>query len=251
MLAYRINQHARNIPESPKTTNLTELRARVGNDRLKGLLDQADTLKPEVSRWKKQGELAAKRLPEWEKLQRFLVVGAGVGALAEVDTAAHGILEGRLLLDISDHVPPLLKQAAQSLRTAVTSAHQAYAKRYANLFEELEASDIWQEISDDQRNAIMKDEGIVSVPDLEVGSDDQIMQLLQKTPVSSWKDKSAALTERFQAAAHAAAKLLEPKTQYIKLKSGTLRTEAEVKVWLAEQEGAIVAKLKEGPVVIG
>jgi hypothetical protein len=145
----------------------------------------------------------------------------------------------------------LLKQAAQSLRSAVTSTHQAYAKRYADLLEELEASDIWEEISGDQRNAIMRDEGISSVPDLEVGSDDQLMQVLQKTPVSSWKDKSAALTERFQAAAHAAAKLLEPKTQYMKLKSGTLRSEADVKAWLAEQEGAIVAQLKEGPVVIG
>ena len=111
------------LPEAPKTTNLTELLARVGNERLKGLLDQADTLKLEVSKWKKQGELAVKLVvPEWEKLQKFLVVGAGVGGLTEVDSAARGILEGRLLLDISDHVPPLLKQAAQSLRTAVTNS---------------------------------------------------------------------------------------------------------------------------------
>ena len=102
------------LPEAPKTTKLADLRARVGNDRLKGLLDEADALKPEVAKWKKQAELAAKRVPEWERLQKFLSAGAGVGALAEAETAAKGILDGRLLLDNSDHVPPLLKQAAQS-----------------------------------------------------------------------------------------------------------------------------------------
>jgi len=239
------------LPEAPKTTNLADLRARVGNDRLKGLLDQADTLKPEVAKWKKQAELAAKRVPEWEKLQRLLGVGAGVGALGEVETAARGVLDGRLLLDSSDHVPPLVKQAAQSLRTAVTAAHQAFATRHAELLKDLEANDAWQKISGQQRTTILSEEGIASVPGLEVGSDDELLAALQRTPVSSWNDKTAALTARFQNAARKAARLLEPKTQYVTLKSGTLRTEAEVKAWLAEQEPTLLAELKKGPVVVG
>jgi hypothetical protein len=239
------------LPETPQTTKLADLRARMGNDRLKGLLDQADTLRPEVAKWKKQAELAAKRLPVWEKLQKFLSASAGVGALAEVETAARGILDGRLLLDKSDHVPPLVKQAAQSLRAAVTGAHQAFTKRHAELLKELEASDAWPKISGQQRITIMSEEGILSVPDLEVGSDEQLLSALQQTPVSSWNDKTAALTARFQNAARKAAKLLEPKTQYVTLKSGTLRTEADVKAWLGEQETTLVNKLKEGPVVVG
>ena len=239
------------LPEASKTTKLADLRARVGNDRLKGLVDQADTLKPEIAKWKKQAELAAKRLPEWEKLQKFLSAGTGVSALTEAETAAKGILDGRLLLDNSDHVPPLVKQAAQSLRAAVTGAQQAFAKQHAELLKELEAGDAWQKIPGQQRITIMSDEGISSVPDLEVGSDEQLLQALQQTPVSSWNDRTAALTARFQNAARNAAKLLEPKTQYVSLKSGTLRTEAEVKAWLSEQEKTLVNKLKEGPVVIG
>ena len=239
------------LPEAPKTTKLADLRARVGNDRLKGLLDAVDTLKPEVAKWKKQAELAAKRVPEWEKLQKFLSAGAGVGAMADVETAAKGILDGRLLLDNSDHVPPMVKQAAAALRTAVTGVHGAFASRHAELLKELEASDAWKKISGTQRMALMSEEGISSVPDLEVGSDDQLLAALQQTPVASWNDKTAALTARFQNAARKAAKLLEPKTQYVTLKSDTLRTEAEVKAWLAEQETTLVAKLKEGPVVVG
>jgi hypothetical protein len=99
--------------------------------------------------------------------------------------------------------------------------------------------------------SIINEEGISSVPNLEVGSDDQLMHSLQQTPVSSWNDKTAALTARFQNAAHKAARLLEPKTQYVTLKSGTLRTEEDVKMWLVAQEKTLVGKLKEGPVVIG
>jgi hypothetical protein len=239
------------LPEAPKTTTVTDLRARVGNDRLKGLLDQADALKTEVAKWKKQSDLAAKRVPEWEKLQRLLAAGAGVSALAETETAAKGVLDGRLLLDKSDHVPPLVKQAAQVLRTAVTGAQQAFAKRHAELLAELEASDAWQRITGQQRIAIMSEEGISSVPDLEVGSDEQLLQALQQTPVSSWNDKTAALTTRFQNAGRKAAKLLEPKTQYVSLRSDTLRTEADVKAWLADQEQTLVSKLKDGPIVVG
>jgi hypothetical protein len=239
------------LPEPPKTTKLTDLRARVGNDRLKWLLDQADFLKAEVAKWKKQSDLAAKRVPEWEKLQKFLSVGTGVGALAEVEAAAKGILDGRLLLDNSDHVPPMIKQAAHALRTAVTGAHTGFASRHAELLNELEASDAWKKISGQQRISIMGSEGISSVPDLEVGSDEQLLSALQNTPVASWNDKTAALTARFQNAGRKAAKLLEPETQYVTLKSDTLRTEAEVKAWLATQETTLVAKLKEGPVVVG
>lgn len=239
------------LPEAPKTTNLADLRARVGNDRLKGLLDSADTLKADAAKWKKLAELAAKRVPEWEELQEFLTAGAGVTALADVENAAKGVLDGRLLLDNSDHVPPMLKQAVSVLRTALTGGHGAFAKRHAELLKELEASDAWQKISGAQRIAIMGEEGISTVPDLEVGSDEQLLSALKHTPVSSWHDKTAALTARFQNAARKAAKMLEPKTQYVTLRSGTLRTEAELKKWLTEQEATLLAELKKGPVVVG
>jgi hypothetical protein len=239
------------LPEAPKTTKLADLRARVGNDRLKGLLDNADTLKADAAKWKKQAELAAKRVPEWEELQEFLSAGVGVAALADVEKAAKGVLDGRLLLDNSDHVPPMLKQAVKVLRTAVTAAHGAFASRHAELLKDLEAADAWQKISGTQRMALMSEEGISSVPDLEVGSDEQLLAALQHTPVAGWNDKTAALTARFQNAARKAAKLLEPKTQYVTLTSGLLRTEAEVKAWLGEQEATLLAELEKGPVVVG
>jgi hypothetical protein len=239
------------LPTAPNLTKLADLRARVGNDRLKGLLDQADALKTDADKWKKQAELAAKRLPEWEELQEFLSAGAGVTGLAEVEKAASGVLDGRLLLDSSDHVPPMLKQATQVLRAALTGAHSAFAKQHAELLKHLESGDAWQKLSGTQRISIMGEEGISTVPDLEVSSDEQLLSALKHNSISSWNDKTAALTARFQNAARKAAKLLEPKTQYVTVKSGTLRTEAEVKAWLTETEVTLLSELKKGPVVVG
>jgi hypothetical protein len=48
-----------------------------------------------------------------------------------------------------------------------------------------------------------------------------------------------------------AARLAEPKAQSVRLTSGTLKTEAEVRQWLSDQETALLDKLQDGPIVIG
>ena len=59
-----------------------------------------------------------------------------------------------------------------------------------------------------------------------------------------------ALPTRFSNALAAAAKLLEPKAQHLKLSGGTIRDEADLKSWLEDAEGQIRAKLKDGPVIL-
>lgn len=50
--------------------------------------------------------------------------------------------------------------------------------------------------------------------------------------------------------AMAAARLLEPKSQRVHLTNGTLKTEKEVRTWLADTEKERLAKLKNGPLVV-
>ena len=238
------------LPEPPKTQSISDLRAMAGNERLAALLTQAETLKAHAADWKKAADLAEKRQPLWQQLQRLISVGRDMAELSDVQTSARSIVDGRLLLDSADHISPLVKQCAQVLRTAVTSAHQQYGDEHTSLSAALEASETWQKLSAEQRSAILAEEGIAGVPGLEVGTEDQLVQTLQTTPLAWWHDKTAALPVRFQNAAAKAAKLLEPKIQRVSLSSGPLRTEEEVKAWLAETEGRLVKKLKEGPIVI-
>ncbi len=238
------------LPEAPKTQHLDDIRGFSGNERLARIIKDSAVLKTQAVDWKKAAELSEKRLPVWQQLQRFLVAGQDLLALSETRTSAQGICDGRLLLDRADHVPPLLKQTAQVLRTAITTAHQAYEGRHSQLMAELEANDAWRQIKPEQRLRILSDECIGEVPPLEVGSDDALLQTLQQTPLPWWQDKTAALSTRFANAAAETARLLEPKIQNVRLKSGTLRTEADVRSWLGEQEKTLLEKLKSGPVVI-
>jgi hypothetical protein len=58
------------------------------------------------------------------------------------------------------------------------------------------------------------------------------------------------VTGRFSDAIATAARLLEPKVQTVRLSSGTLKTEDDIKGWLQHQEAHLLGKLKDGPIVI-
>ena len=91
---------------------------------------------------------------------------------------------------------------------------------------------------------------IASVPALSVGSEADLMRTLEAAPLPAWKTRTDALPQQFSRVTIAAAKLLEPRTQRAHLSSGTLKSEKDVTDWLAVAEKDLLAKLKNGPIVI-
>ncbi|XZE55883.1 BREX system P-loop protein BrxC [Planctomycetaceae bacterium SH139] len=238
------------FPPAPDTQNLLELRNHAGNERLAKILEQAAALKKSAEQWLAMGELADKREPLWRKLGQFIQHGNSLAETNEIVSAADGIRNDRLLLDATDHVGGLVKQAAGVLRTAVTDAHSKFQSTHASEMETLNENEVWGKIDDAKQQSILQGHGIASVPKINVGSDDDLLRTLDSTPLSSWSDKTDALASRFASAAAEAAKLIEPKLQRVHLSSGTLKTADDIKAWLAEQETVLVEKLKAGPVVI-
>jgi hypothetical protein len=215
------------------------------------MLTLYDQIKKDIQVWIKNAELAEDRLSDWNKLQDFLKHGKGVRALDDVYAAVEGVIQGRMLLDPTDRILPLLKQTTQSLRSALTGAHSNYVAAYKKLMDDLLAQEAWGKISDDQRQTILAEEDIVAVPVLVVGDDDELLVALESTSFGMWQEKTAALPTRFTNAAQKAAKLLEPKTQHVRLTSNTLRSEADVKAWVGSKEKELIEKVKSGPVIIG
>ena len=238
------------LPECPKTTHILDLRSLAGNERLQSILTHHDTLKAQAKAWREAAELAEKCTPVWQRLQRFLKHGHGVDGYDETQTAASGIQTNRLLLDATDHVTPLLKKVAGALRTSVKTAHEQFQQCHAVEKARVEATDAWQGLTDAQRQSLSQQFGIGDVSTITVGTDDELLATLDRTPLGSWRDKTDALTGRFSQALAAAARLLEPKIQTVRLSSGTLKTEADVRGWLTQQADQLVAKLKDGPIVI-
>jgi len=238
------------LPKCPDTQELLDLRNMAGAERLAKMLEQSKELKKAAEDWTKLGELAETRLPLWRTLQEMLAQGKSLSALDEVQQAADGIQNDRLLLDSTDHVTGLVKRAAETLRSAVTAAHGAFESTYTGQMSDLQSAEVWTKIDESQRSDIIASQDISGVPEIKVGSDADLLRTLTSTPLSSWKDKTDALTSRFASARTQAAKLLEPKLQRVHLSSGTLKTPDEVKQWLAEQEKTLLAKLDDGPIVI-
>lgn len=238
------------LPERSKTVHLERLRGLGGTEQLAEILNQQDTLAQQVEEWKKLSELAENRLPAWEALRTLLKHAETLPEAEELRKQAEAVERERRLLDPTDPVPNIRKGLVNLLREAMTVAHTEYEKVHTEQMRILTTSDIWKKLSTDQQERILGDEGVESVPPLSIGTEAELVRTLEQTPLPVWKAKTDALRQQFTRAAQTAARLLEPKTQYVHLKSGTLRTEEDVKAWLVEKERELLAKLSDGPVVI-
>jgi hypothetical protein len=238
------------MPARPATAHLDTLRGFGGAEQLAEILKQHDTLAKQAKNWSKLAELAGMRKPAWETLCTLLKHADAMPGVNELRKQADAVKSERRLLDASDPVPDIRKAAVDALRAAVTAAHKEYERTYNEQMAALTASDNWKKLKTDQRKQILADEGIDALPALAVGTETDLIRALDQIALPTWKTKTDALPQQFTRAAVAAAKLLEPKTQRVHLTSGTLKSEQEVKVWLAGTEKDLLEKLKNGPVVI-
>ncbi|MFH0901303.1 MAG: BREX system P-loop protein BrxC, partial [Pseudomonadota bacterium] len=221
-----------------------------GAEQLAEVLKQHDTLAQQATDWGKLAELAGKRKPAWETLCALLKHAAAMPGADKLRKQADAVNSERRLLDASDPVPDIRKAAVSALRAAVTAAHTEYENTHNEQMAALTAGDNWKKLMADQRKQILADEGIGDLPALAVGSEADLIRTLEQTALAAWKTKTDALPQQFARVAMAAAKLLEPKTQRVHLSSSTLKTEEEVKTWLAGTEKDLLARLKDGPIVV-
>ncbi|MFH1418839.1 MAG: BREX system P-loop protein BrxC [Planctomycetota bacterium] len=238
------------MPVRPATAHLDTLRGFGGTEQLAEILKQHDTLAQQVKDWGKLADLAVKRKPAWETLCALLKHADAMPGADELRAQADAVRSERRLLDASDPVPDIRKAAVDALRAAVTAAHAEYARTYNEQMAALITSDNWKKLKADQRKQMLADEGIDTLPALAVGTEADLIRTLEQTALPAWRTKTDALAQQFSRVALAVAKLLEPKTQRVHLTSGTLKTEQEVKAWLAGTEKDLLARLKDGPVVI-
>jgi len=130
------------------------------------------------------------------------------------------------------------------------AAQRSFETDYTEHLATLETSDVWQRIDAAARTRILANSGLSKPSAPDVSTDEKLLSTLETTPLSWWHDKIAALPGRSAQAAKEAAELLEPKVQHVHLSSIVLRTETDVKQWLAGQEKPLLDRIKTGPVVI-
>jgi len=238
------------LPLAPATTEIEDLRRLVGNEQLVAIKDRAPDLEARITAWTAARDLAAKRLPSWQMLERLARHAADLEQAKPILTSIEAIRQQRLLLEPTDPVAPLRVAVAAILREAITNACAAHAAAHQQALATLGASDAWQKLDAVQQAAILSDGGLLAPSKPDIATDEALSQQLDARPLRVVHAERDAIAGRVQQAIERAARLLEPKVQAISVERSTLHNEQEVDTWLRRQKERLIAALKAGPVLI-
>ncbi len=238
------------IPAAPSVTAIEDLQKLVGNDQLAALKKIDADLKTRIAQWKKTRDLIAKRLPSWNIVERLAKHATGLAEAADGLTQVAAIRANRLLLETADPVAPVGTALVDVLRKAVNEAQQAHETTYAAGMENLNANPTWQKLEADDRTGILANVGLVPPAKPEVGADLALLSALDAKTLSARRADADAVPARADNALRQAARLLEPKVQFVAVEKTVLRSESDVDQWLADQRKKLLEALRIGPVQI-
>ncbi len=238
------------LPPPPDSSAFHDLRHLYGNECLAAIRDKESELKRFIADCKTRRDLLQKRRPSWDVLVRLADKATGIPAAAPLLAERDAIRMNRMLLDAEDRVAPVRTALCDLLRTALNDSHTETDSAYANAVAELNANEIWKNISAGDEDRILKDSGLSAPPPPLTASDQTILKELDAKSLAARKAETDAIPGRVAKALQQAAKLLEPKTQFVTLEKALLRSEPEIDEWLARQRNLLVKQLADGPVQV-
>jgi len=238
------------LPAPPPVTDIEDIRARVGNDQLVGIREKSADFERRIEEWAKTKALIDTRRPTWELVKRLAKHAQGLASAADLLEQVDAVRTQRLLLEPTDPVAPLRSGLAYALRKALLEAHSAFEAAFSKGTASLEASSLWPRLSDADRSSILAMVGLAPATQLSATTDEALASDLDAKSLASRQAETDAISGRVQKALEQAAKLLEPKVRPLAIERSTLTTEADVNAWLDRQKKALVAAIKDGPVLV-
>ena len=239
------------LPTRPDTSHVAEIQSRAGNEQLLALLDQHDKLAANLADWTTESELAATRLPTFQRLRALARHAESLDAAGGMKPQIDAILENRRLLDATDPVPGLVTHLTDALRTALAQSQARYDETYAQERQRLEEAESWRQIDQTKRADILNTLNIGPASRGATGTEREVLESLERVSLDAWRTRTAALPQLFANARVQADRMVEPKIRHVKLDSPTLRTPEDVRAWIATTEQKLLDELNHGPVMIG
>lgn len=240
------------LPIPPNTESLEEIRLAQGNEQLLSIYNKREELTAAIVSNLDIAKQIEIRGPLWEKLETLLSHAGDIGGIEPLKVQAEQIKEQRHLLRDPDPITPLSNNVTQALRDSLNTLSEAYKASWDAGFERLEKDVNWSKLDPEQRHALLRPQNLTEAtsPKIELGSQDEILQTLNTISVSALGDRVAALPSRFDKVIQEAAKLMEPKAQFLSLSSATLKTEDEIDAWVEQAREQLKQAVKNGPVIV-
>lgn len=237
-------------PALPDRGSIEEIRLATGNEQLLVIFNRCDELLAAINTWEDLATRIEKRWPTWEKLNDLLRHAGNLKTADEIRQQAAAIVNLRLLLADPDPIQPLLKSLENALRAELTLSQKQYADAMTSRSSALSSDASWQQLAEDEREAIRGQCGIADIPKLSLGTHQELVSALGQHPLAVWRDRIDALSGRFDRAREHAARSLEPETQTIDIPRCTFRSCEDVDAWVKEVQEQLKKALTKGPVVI-
>ena len=238
------------LPESPDTSHLDGIAALAGNQQVRAVAQHAEQLRQDIKTWSAAGTQRAGREEAWRTLDRLLTHAASLDLTTSIKAQRDAIAANRLLMHAPDPVAPLIKELSDALRTAVLDVAKSAKDDQEKALADIEASAEWQQLNPADHAPILASSGMSAAAIPAVGSDDELLQALDATPLSAWAERRQAIPAKVAAARQAAAKKLEPKSVTVTPPAATLRTEAEVDTYLADLRERLLRHIANGETII-
>lgn len=239
-------------PLRPDTTFINEIRLASGNEQLIAIYNKRDELQLAIDTWSSVSEKIAQRWPNWTRLIQLLSFAIGISDAEVIQAQANTIEEQRQLLDEPDLVLPLVNSLIQLLRTELNKLDAAYCDSYQKGLKRLEINENWTQLESEQRDDLLHKKKLNAGerPIVNVKNGDEVVATLVQCNLSSFQDRIAAMSKRFDDTLAAATALCEPKTQFFSVPIGTLKTENDINEWVDAVHQTLKNMLPEGPISI-
>jgi hypothetical protein len=240
------------LPASPEADTIKALQALSGNAQFVEVYEHRADLLDNSKAWTQAGTEVERRRLQWLMLQNLFAYASDLPVAAEIEPQMNAIQSGRTLLHNPDPVSPLLQKVTAALRTALQDARQRLVDAQERELQELLASQEWQSLSETEQQRLLQQHSLNAVPQLAIGSNEELLATLKVTSLTGWEDKILAPRRRVQMVREAVAKMRAPeaKHQTVTPHHATLKSVAEVDTYLTKLRAEIIAHIEAGDSVI-
>ncbi|HOW26030.1 MAG TPA: BREX system P-loop protein BrxC [Bacteroidales bacterium] len=238
------------MPEFVDTRLIVDLQNLDGNERLLGIIDNADQLRLDYEHWKRDADTIERRIPEWRllvSLSRFVLEGEEAKGIKEEINA---IRNERLILAEPDPIQSPLNRLTEYLRNELNRLKNEYNAIYDERMPLLQSNEYFIKLSPEQKHDVLVRQQLLAKPEIRTYDANELFAQLTKISLDAWKDKVEALPSKFQGAVDQAIEISAPKAKYFTLPKTTIHNEAELNAYLDDLKHEIKDMLSEGDVIL-
>ncbi len=238
------------LPAKPVSAALENAAGKPGNEQLLAIYQKREEMEQSRRKWTARAGLRGPRETASALVVALHRHADGLAVHAEVGTELEAIRQNRSLLDDLDPVAPLTAQLSDPLRAELNRLRNLLACKIEAAKDQLAADPRWQALTPPQRHETRKKHFLLPPWELNIGTPEALRSELDRRSLAAWRAEVDAVRARLRRALEDLPTPSGPRPTPVRLRRATIKDDEELQTWLAETEGVLRDKLRDGSVTI-